>query len=87
MRSADFVGYSPIVAGWGSISFNGPQSNILRDAQVKVIPTNECKKSYKSKFSTQVFDNRIICAGDSAGDACQGDSGGPLMLGVSFFCR
>lgn len=83
LRSADLTGYAPIVSGWGSISFHGPQSDILRDTQVKVIPTSECKKSYKSKFSTQVFDNRIICAGDSGHDACQGDSGGPLMLGVS----
>lgn len=80
IRSANFVGHAPIVAGWGSTSFHGPQSNILRNTQVKVIPTNECKKSYKLKYSSQVFDNRIICAGDSGHDACQGDSGGPLML-------
>lgn len=83
LRSADFIGYSPFVAGWGSTSFQGPQSNILRDTPVKVIPTIECEKSYKSKFSVQVFDDRIICAGGSGHDACQGDSGGPLMVGVS----
>lgn len=71
LRSADFIGYSPFVAGWGSISFMGPQSNILRDTPVKVIPTGECAKSYKSKFSSQVFDDRIICAGGGGRDACQ----------------
>lgn len=79
LRSSDLIGYSPFVAGWGSTSFQGPQSQILRDAPVKVIPTTECAKSYKSKFSAQVFDDRIICAGDGGRDACQGDSGGPLM--------
>lgn len=83
LRSDDLIGYSPVVAGWGSTSFQGPQSHILRDTQVKVIPTIECAKSYKSKFSTQVFDDRIICAGSGGRDACQGDSGGPLMVGVS----
>lgn len=83
LRSADLTGYSPFVAGWGSTFFQGPQSTILQDTQVTIVPTSECEKNYKTIFSTQVFDNRIICAGDGGHDACQGDSGGPLMVSVS----
>ena len=83
LRSVDLTGYSPFVAGWGSTSFQGPQSSILQDAQVPVASTAECEQSYKNIYSTQVFDNRIICAGNGARDACQGDSGGPLMVTVS----
>ncbi|XP_055303511.1 proclotting enzyme isoform X2 [Sitodiplosis mosellana] len=80
LRSADLTGYTPFVAGWGSTFFQGPQSSILQDTQVPIVSTGECEKSYKAIFSTQVFDNRIICAGNGAHDACQGDSGGPLMV-------
>lgn len=75
LRSSNLIGYSPFVAGWGSMVFLGPQSTILRDAQVPIISTAECEKNYKSKYSMQVFDNRIICAGSGGHDACQGDSG------------
>lgn len=75
LRSANLIGYSPFVAGWGSTSFQGPQSSILQDAQVQVVATHDCEKNYKSKFPMQVFDDRIICAGLGGRDACQGDSG------------
>lgn len=77
------MGKTAFIAGWGSVSFQGPQSNILRDAHIKIIPTTECEKSYKSKFSTQVFDNRIICAGGGGKDACQGDSGEFLFIHIT----
>lgn len=72
LRSSDLTGFSPFVAGWGSTYFQGPQSSVLQDAQVPIISTTECEKSYKNLFSTQVFDNRIICAGSAGHDACQG---------------
>lgn len=75
LRSSNLIGYSPFVAGWGSTSFLGPQSSVLQDTRVPIISMAECEKSYRSKFSMQVFDNRIICAGSGRNDACQGDSG------------
>ncbi|XP_031626161.1 serine protease filzig-like [Contarinia nasturtii] len=80
LRSADLTGYRPFVAGWGSTHFQGPQSSILQDTQVPIVSTFECGQSYKTVFSSQIFDERIICAGNGLHDACQGDSGGPLMV-------
>lgn len=69
-----------ILAGWGSTFFQGPQSSILQDTQVPIIATAECEQSYKTIFSMQIFDNRIICAGNGDHDACQGDSGLHICL-------
>lgn len=85
LRSADLSGYSPFVAGWGATMFQGPQSNILKDAQVQIIPTTECANSYKMVFPSQIFDNRIICAGGGGHDACQGDSGKETVVDNYFF--
>lgn len=74
LRLADLTRFATFVAGWGSTSFQGPQSSVLRDAQVPVIPTMECEKSYR-KIIQHVFDDRIVCAGSGGHDACQGDSG------------
>lgn len=80
LRSGNLVGESALIAGWGSTMFQGPQSNVLRHTQVKIVSTAKCGRSYKPHFPSQVFDDRIICAGASGRDSCQGDSGGPLML-------
>lgn len=75
LRSSDYVGYSPFVAGWGATLFQGPQSTILRHTQVKIISTSDCANNYKPYFPNQLFDERIICAGIGGHDTCQGDSG------------
>lgn len=55
-----------------STFFQGPQSSILQETQVQIVSTADCEKSYKQLFSTQVFDERIICAGTGGHDTCQG---------------
>lgn len=75
LRSSDLTGSAPFVAGWGSTSYQGPQSSILRETQVTIVPISKCEQSYKAAFPSQVFDDRIICAGDGGHDTCQGDSG------------
>ncbi|XP_050350994.1 serine protease persephone-like [Nymphalis io] len=71
------------VTGWGTTSISRDlKSSKLLKADVFVVPTNTCKKSYQNwlKLPREIIDEQI-CAGDPKGfhDACQGDSGGPLQ--------
>lgn len=72
-----FLGKLATVVGWGTLSFGGPSSSILRQVSLPVWDNSECK----SKF-TQAIPKIFLCAGtrDGGHDACQGDSGGPLMV-------
>lgn len=72
-----FIGKLATVVGWGTLSFGGPSSSILRQVTLPVWDNKECK----TKF-TQAIPDIFLCAGTTEGgqDACQGDSGGPLML-------
>lgn len=76
----DFIGYSPFVAGWGAVQYQGPTSNVLQEIQVPVVSLAQCMESYKKVYKTIKFNDRFICAGNGLNDACQGDSGGPLMF-------
>ncbi|KAK4871842.1 hypothetical protein RN001_015966 [Aquatica leii] len=81
LRSNDFVGGFPFVAGWGAIYFNGPSSSNLQTAIIPVVKNEECSRAFIN-FRTTTIDQRVLCAGyfDGGKDACQGDSGGPLMI-------
>ncbi|XP_004930029.2 trypsin, alkaline C isoform X1 [Bombyx mori] len=66
--------------GWGSISFHGPLSPVLRHVQVYTVNQNICRQRY-SEIGRSITDN-MLCSGvlDIGGrDQCQGDSGGPLF--------
>lgn len=84
LRSKDFLGYQPFVAGWGKTQENGNSANVLQELQITVLTNQECKEKYKligKLVSEQQFDSAVLCAGELIGgkDSCQGDSGGPLM--------
>ncbi|KAG4065841.1 hypothetical protein HA402_012519 [Bradysia odoriphaga] len=84
VRSKDFLGYQPFVAGWGRTQEGGDSANVLQELQITVLSNQDCKEKYKliGKFvSEQQFDSAVMCAGELIGgkDSCQGDSGGPLM--------
>ncbi|CAH1153664.1 unnamed protein product [Phaedon cochleariae] len=82
LRSNTFLKYSPVVAGWGALYFNGPSSSVLQVAEIPVIDTGHCQRAFGKQTT---IDERILCAGWLNGmkDSCQGDSGGPLMFGKS----
>lgn len=94
IRSRNFEGYTPFVAGWGRTQEGGKSANVLQELQIPIISNGECRSLYakiNKAFSDKQFDESVTCAGVLEGgkDSCQGDSGGPLMLpqrsGVDFY--
>lgn len=84
LRSKDYVGYTPFVAGWGRTSEGGSSAPLLQELQINVLGNDVCKDRYKKVgklISEKQFDDAVLCAGVLTGgkDSCQGDSGGPLM--------
>lgn len=88
LRTKDFTGYNPFVAGWGRTEEGGKPSNILQQLQLPVLENEVCRTKYSKigkLISEKQFDQAVLCAGELDGgkDSCQGDSGGPLMQPVS----
>lgn len=76
LRSKDFLGYQPFVAGWGRTQEGGNSANVLQELQITVLSNNECKEKYKligKLVSEQQFDSAVLCAGELIGgkDSCQ----------------
>ncbi|XP_044727393.1 vitellin-degrading protease-like [Chrysoperla carnea] len=72
----DHVG---IVTGWGRLTHEGPQPDILQKVEIPIVNQNACINAYVNDTVTP----RMLCAGDltyGGKDACQGDSGGPLVV-------
>jgi len=63
------------IAGWGTTSFQGEISPVLKQTSLHTMP-DSCGKIFRS-YNNQ----KQMCAGAYGGgrDTCQGDSGGPLM--------
>lgn len=64
------------VTGWGATAFRRPGSDVLRSAEMAVLPDRTCLRPLGLQFDTVTS----LCAGVYTGkrDSCQGDSGGPL---------
>ncbi|NXW90052.1 TMPS4 protease, partial [Alopecoenas beccarii] len=70
-------GTSLWVTGWGYTQEHGKLSEILQQAEVKLIDRESCNLSAYHGEVTK----KMLCAGLPQGgvDTCQGDSGGPLL--------
>ncbi|XP_064896256.1 transmembrane protease serine 4 isoform X1 [Columba livia] len=70
-------GTSLWVTGWGYTQEHGKLSEILQQAEVKLIDRESCNLSAYHGEVTE----KMLCAGLPQGgvDTCQGDSGGPLL--------
>lgn len=68
------------VTGWGSTEEGGPRSNVLREAEVRMISDSRCRSD--ASYATLFLPRTMVCAGAWKGgvDSCQGDSGGPLSV-------
>ncbi|XP_053679065.1 venom protease-like [Anopheles nili] len=85
VRSTDFTGYNPFIAGWGRTDESGLEAKVLQELQIPILENEECSQLYKKirkQFTKKQFNEAVLCAGFLEGgkDSCQGDSGGPLML-------
>ncbi|OCT97346.1 transmembrane protease serine 11C [Xenopus laevis] len=66
------------ITGWGALKDGGSVSQVLQQAEVKIINLDLCSSS---QMYGSLIDQSMICAGYATGniDSCQGDSGGPLV--------
>eukprot|EP00591_Stephanopyxis_turris_P003068 CAMPEP_0195507180 /NCGR_PEP_ID=MMETSP0794_2-20130614/683_1 /TAXON_ID=515487 /ORGANISM="Stephanopyxis turris, Strain CCMP 815" /LENGTH=880 /DNA_ID=CAMNT_0040633777 /DNA_START=163 /DNA_END=2805 /DNA_ORIENTATION=- len=71
-----FSGQNLWVMGWGTMSYGGARSSLLKHAEVGFITKDRCIAAYGS---TKINDS-MMCAAAPGKDACQGDSGGPLVV-------
>lgn len=63
------------VLGYGSETYDGPQSLYLQIAHVHLYSHDECAESLNFNLAQSNF-----CAGLPDSDSCSGDSGGPLIV-------
>lgn len=64
--------------GWGRTSGGGPAADILQQAVVPVVSTDDCRQ----KYGNIIDQSAHLCAGEgkaSGSGGCNGDSGGPLV--------
>ena len=71
-----YVDQQAVVSGWGTTSFGGSTSNLLKETTVNIVANSDstCQGPYGNIGSTR------MCAYTPGTDSCQGDSGGPLVL-------
>jgi secreted trypsin-like serine protease len=76
------------IIGWGTICDGCVAPNILRKADVPIIPDARCAGDYPDPPDDRDFDpTTMVCAADAPGtppeqahDTCKEDSGGPLLV-------
>lgn len=72
-------GTSARIVGWGDTSEGGSPSNLLQEADVRIVGDSACQAAY-SLHAPQMDPTTMVCAAEPGRDTCQGDSGGPLMV-------
>ncbi|XP_031575296.1 serine protease hepsin-like [Actinia tenebrosa] len=65
------------VLGWGRTTWRGPQSPVLQEIRVDMVPIEICNRE---ECYNGTIHERVFCAGPASGGCgpCQFDSGGPL---------
>lgn len=76
IKGSDYEGRTVKVSGWGRVKSDGGSSRYLRQANLRSMPYESCKRT---KIGSHL-DDKMICAYAQDVDACQGDSGGPLIF-------
>lgn len=73
--STSFVGYKVDILGWGSTSFSGPSSSVLRKVTLDIISNSDCSSILQVPIT-----NTQSCTFTKNRDTCQKDSGAGLLL-------
>jgi secreted trypsin-like serine protease len=81
--SPDVIPATATVIGWGATIEGGSTTTLLRQVDVPIWRSDDCRRVYPTLTSRQ------ICAGKIEGgaDSCQGDSGGALLVQVDTALR
>ena len=72
----DYDNVTAVVTGWGKLNSSGPLADILQEATVRTLSTEQCRGKYGEN---RISDN-MICAQADSRDSCHGDSGGPSII-------
>ncbi|XP_044259079.1 uncharacterized protein LOC123007726 [Tribolium madens] len=74
-------GSTGFVTGWGFTSESGGVSEALKDLQVPLVSTEECKTELPPEFQKFLLSDKL-CAGyrNNGTSVCRGDSGGGLVV-------
>jgi len=75
----NYDGQLVTVAGWGALSEQGGQPNVLHEVDVHVWTNSRCGNKYNNRIPGKI-EPTMICAADDQRDSCSGDSGGPLYM-------
>lgn len=79
------IGTDCWITGWGRVAIDGQTQRYLKQAQTRVIPMSECKRTMVDGWRP-IKDDDVCTAGEFDGkitSGCYGDSGGPLVCGSS----
>jgi secreted trypsin-like serine protease len=74
------AGVVSTVTGWGTLSSNGSQPDILQTVDVPLVTNAQLATAYGMSFTADQLGAGILGVGGK--DSCQGDSGGPLTVSV-----
>ncbi|CAG03182.1 unnamed protein product [Tetraodon nigroviridis] len=69
-------GASCYITGWGRLSTEGPQADLLQQALLLVVDHDTCSQG--DWWSVLATDKMVCAGGDGIAAGCNGDSGGPL---------
>ncbi|KAJ8918120.1 hypothetical protein NQ315_011577 [Exocentrus adspersus] len=79
--AGDYEGFTPVLAGWGSISESSTAiSPTLHEVYLIVMNNTRCAESFGSTYNQSEF---ICTSGTGPVGGCNGDSGAPLVVGSS----
>merc|ERR1712112_496303 len=70
-----YAGDLATATGWGKLSWEGSNPDVLQEVNVTVTTNTECNNAWKGGITAN-----MICATDYGKSVCNGDSGGPLMV-------
>ena len=66
------------MTGWGQLSAEGPDPDILQEVSVRTMSNQQCRE--KNMYEDGAITDFMICTEEPGKGFCSGDSGGPLAV-------